>query len=402
MTSPSPANPDPLDTSLTRAGVEAAHKLITPLIHLTPVLTNATLDRLASTPRSASDLEGTEWAGRVPARPVLRFWFKCENFQKVGAFKARGAFHAIERLKQTPGWEEGGGRERGVVTHSSGNHAQALSLAALASSIPAHIIMPSTSTPSKIAATRTYSGRITFSGPSPESRASTTAHIQSLTRATFIPPYNHPHIILGAGTAALELLSQLPPQVSLNGIITPCGGGGLLSGTALTCSTTPTLVFGAEPTFQGADDCRRGLLSHTLIPDVHTTTIADGLRTPVGEIPWSIIHDRGLVRAVYGVSEADIKKAMRLVYERVKIVVEPSAVVGLAAALFNEEFRGVVEREGGEEGWDLGVIFSGGNVSLEALGGLLGEEGPGAGSGKGENGKGVDGKEDREADKLSV
>jgi threonine dehydratase len=121
---PAPHGTDMADPStappLTRESVQAAHKLIDPYIHKTPVLTNSTLNRLASTPRTAAELEGTEWAGRTPAKPVLRFWFKCENFQKVGAFKARGAFHAIERLKQEPGWAEGGGRERGVVTHSSG------------------------------------------------------------------------------------------------------------------------------------------------------------------------------------------------------------------------------------------------------------------------------------------
>lgn len=116
MADPSTAPP------LTRASVQAAHKLIEPFIHKTPVLTNSTLNRLASTPRTAAELEGTEWAGRTPAKPVLRFWFKCENFQKIGAFKARGAFHAIERLKQEPGWAENGGRERGVITHSSGEH----------------------------------------------------------------------------------------------------------------------------------------------------------------------------------------------------------------------------------------------------------------------------------------
>ncbi|KAK4121092.1 tryptophan synthase beta subunit-like PLP-dependent enzyme [Parathielavia appendiculata] len=358
---------------LTRESVQAAHKLIEPYIHKTPVLTNATLNRLASTPRTEAELEGTEWAGRAPAKPVLRFWFKCENFQKIGAFKARGAFHAIERLKQEPGWAERGGRERGVVTHSSGNHAQALSLAALTSSIPAHIIMPSTSSPAKIAATRSYGAHITFSGPTAPEREAVTSQILSQTNAAFIPPYDHPYIILGQGTAALELLSQTPTP--LDAIITPCGGGGLLSGTALACEGTRTLVFGAEPSLDGADDCRRGLLSHARVETVPAArTIADGLRTPVGKIPWSIIHDRGLVRAVYAVSEDEIRKAMRLVWERMKIVVEPSAVVGLAAALYNEEFRAMVERDGGKAGWDLGVVFSGGNVSLEMMGKLFAEE----------------------------
>ena len=142
----------------------------------------------------------------------------------------------------------------------------------------------------------------------------------------------------------------------------------MLSGTALSCEGTGIFVFGAEPEFEGADDCKRGLETGTRIESVKTLTIADGLRTPVGAWPWKVIHDRKLVRQMFSVTEEDIKRALRLVFERVKVVVEPSAVVGLATALFNEDFRRLVEKEGGEEGWDLGVVFSGGNVSLEALG----------------------------------
>ncbi|KAH6649802.1 tryptophan synthase beta subunit-like PLP-dependent enzyme [Chaetomium tenue] len=356
---------------LTRASVQAAHELIKPYIHQTPVLTNSTLDRLASTPRTEDELAGSEWAGRTPAKPVIRFWFKCENFQKIGAFKARGAFHAIERLKQEPGWAEGGGREKGVATHSSGNHAQAVSLAASIAKIPAHIVMPSTASPAKIAATRTYGANITFSGPNAPDREATVAKVIAETGARMVPPYNHPDIILGQGTAALELQSQLPPRHTLTAIITPCSGGGLLSGTALACEGTGILVFGAEPSLEGADDLRRSLLAGARIDSVTTTTIADGLRTPVGPIPWGVIYERGLVKGAYSVSEEEIRKAVRLVYERMKVVVEPSAVVGLAVALFNEEFRGMVEREGGEKGWDLGVVFSGGNVSLDKLGELI-------------------------------
>ena len=236
--------------------------------------------------------------------------------------------------------------------------------------------MPNNSSPLKIAATSGYGASITFSGPISPEREAALNQILTTTGARFIPPYNHPHIILGAGTAALELLSQIPPHTHLAGIITPIGGGGLLSGTALTCSTTSTLVFGAEPTLSGTDDCTRAFQSGTHIPTVPaSTTIADGLRTPVGLLPWSIIHTRKLVHSVYRVSEDEIKAALRLVWERMKIVVEPSAVVGLAVALFNEEFRGLVEREAGEKGWDLGVVFSGGNVSLEVVAGLFAEGG---------------------------
>jgi threonine dehydratase len=142
----------------------------------------------------------------------------------------------------------------------------------------------------------------------------------------------------------------------------------MLSGTALSCEGTGITVFGAEPEFEGADDCKRGLEQGKRIETVSTLTIADGLRTPVGAYPWTVIHDRKLVRTIFSVTEDQIKKAMRLVLERMKMVVEPSAVVGLAVALYNEDFRRIVEKEGGEEGWDLGLVVSGGNVSVEAMG----------------------------------
>ncbi|KAG9238117.1 pyridoxal-phosphate dependent enzyme [Amylocarpus encephaloides] len=365
---------------LTRSSVIDAHALIKKYIHLTPVLTNAFLNDLASNPQSAEALADTPWAGQKPANPKIRLWFKCENFQKVGAFKARGAFHALTRLMAEEGWEENGGRERGVVTHSSGNHAQALSLAAKTMGLPAHIVMPTISTPSKIVATKGYGANVIFSGSTSVEREAVVAEVVNDTGARLVPPYDHPDIMLGQGTLGIELQQQVGDMIKAQGgkngkgldaIITPCGGGGMLSGTALSCEGTGILVFGAEPEFEGADDCKRGLKTGTRIESVKTLTIADGLRTPVGAYPWTVIHDRKLVKAVYSVTEEQIVKALRLVLERVKIVVEPSSVVGLATALFNEEFRGMVGREAGESGWDLGVVVSGGNVSVEALGRLL-------------------------------
>ena len=145
----------------------------------------------------------------------------------------------------------------------------------------------------------------------------------------------------------------------------------MLSGTAISAEGTGIFVFGAEPSYEGADDCRRGLEAGKRVETVKTLTIADGLRTPVGAYPWTVIHDRKLVRQVFSVTEEQIKAALRLVLERMKVVVEPSAVVGLATALFNEDFRRLVEKEGGEDGWDLGVVFSGGNTSVEAIGKLF-------------------------------
>ncbi|KAK0638740.1 serine racemase [Cercophora newfieldiana] len=349
---------------LTRPSLLDAHALIQPYIHLTPVLTNSTLNTLASSP---SPSPSSPSASR-PAHPTIRFHFKCENLQRIGAFKARGAFHALLRLKSSPTFTP----SAGVVTHSSGNHAQALALAARTFSIPAHIVMPSISTPSKIAATAGYGARIIPSGSTSTEREAVVTEVIKETGAALIPPYDHADIILGQGTAGLELQAQVTPT-RLDAIIAPCGGGGLLSGTALSCEGTGIKVFGAEPEFEGADDARRAYYSETgeRIASVKTLTIADGLRTPVGAIPWSIIYERRLVAGMYAVTEDQIKAAMRLVYERMKIVVEPSAVVGLAVALYNEEFRAMVEKEGGEKGWDIGVIFTGGNVSLDALGKLF-------------------------------
>ncbi|KAI1657244.1 tryptophan synthase beta subunit-like PLP-dependent enzyme [Daldinia decipiens] len=367
---------------LTRASVAAARELIKPFVHRTPVVTSTSLSALAS----GADAD----AGK--ASPKLRLWFKCENFQKVGAFKARGAFHAIERLKQEPGWLEGGGAEKGVVTHSSGNHAQALALAARANGIPAHIVMPTISAPPKIAATKGYGAHVIFSGSTSVEREAVTAQVVEDTGARLVPPYDHPDIILGQGTLGLEFQEQVEALMmaeedeklgpgkktrrskkGLDAIIAPCGGGGMLSGVALSCEGTGIRVFGSEPSFQGADDAKRGYESGTRVEAVSSLTVADGLRTPLGRIPWSVIYERRLVSGFYSVSEADIIRALRLAYERLKVVIEPSSAVPLAVALYNEDFREMVEREAGEDGWDVGIVFSGGNVSLEALGKLFAE-----------------------------
>ncbi|KAM0167739.1 hypothetical protein ACHAPC_010195 [Botrytis cinerea] len=377
---------------LNRQSVLDAHELIKPHIHYTPVLTNKTIDDIASTPQTAEALKGTEWEGKEPAKPKIRLWFKCENLQRVGAFKVRGAFHALKRLEEAEGGVEaghgeGGWRQKGVVTHSSGNHAQALALAARELGIPAHIVMPTISTPSKIAATKGYGANVRFSGSTSVEREAMVEEVIKETGARLVPPYDHPDIMAGQGTLGLELAEQVRQLQSekgmggqdsqgvkgLDAIITPCGGGGMLSGVALSCEGTGIRVFGAEPEFQGADDGRRGFEQGKRIESVKSLTIADGLRTPVGKIPWSVIFERGLVQGMFAVTEEQIRKAMRLVVERMKVVVEPSACVGLAAVLFHEGFRTWLEGEGGESGCDVGVVFSGGNVGVEALGRLFGE-----------------------------
>jgi threonine dehydratase len=234
--------------------------------------------------------------------------------------------------------------------------------------VPAHIVMPTISTPSKIAATKGYGAKVIFSGSTSTEREAVVDEVIKETGARLVPPYDHPDIMLGQGTLGIELQEQVERMISeggeeqpncsfalkkkgekkkgLDAIIAPCGGGGMLSGTALSCEGTGILVFGAEPEFEGADDCKRGTEQGKRIETVKTLTVADGLRTPVGAYPWSVIYERKLVRQMFSVTEDQIKKALRLVLERMKLV----------------------EREGGEDGWDLGIVFSGGNVSVEVLG----------------------------------
>ncbi len=256
--------------------------------------------------------------------------------------------------------------------------------------MPAYIVMPTISAPPKIAATKGYGANVIFSGSTSDEREAVAARVLAETGARLVPPYDHPDIILGQGTMGIELQEQAARQMDegepgrapatgtvrkkqkgLDAIIAPCGGGGMLAGVALSAEGTGVTVFGAEPAFQGADDLRRGFETGQRVPAVSSLTIADGLRTPVGLHNWGIIYDRKLVRAVYAVTEDEIRAALRLVLERLKMVVEPSAAVPLAVALYNEDFRAMVEKEAGDEGWDLGIIFSGGNVSLETLGELF-------------------------------
>lgn len=264
--------------------------------------------------------------------------------------------------------------------------------------------MPTISTPSKIAATQGYGAEVIFSGSTSQEREAVVEDVIQRTGAVLVPPYDHPNILLGQGTMALELEEQVrdlvdeDPRLSvhsgrsehfnghvngttnsehkassdivprhLDAVITPLGGGGMLSGVATALSGTGTVVFGAEPSFEGADDGRRGLAAKERITSVKTLTIADGLRTPVGELTWTVISDPTKVRGVFAVSEEQILRTMKLVLERMKVFVEPSAVVGLAVCLYDEEFRHLVEKEGGEKGWDIGVILSGGNTTVEAI-----------------------------------
>jgi threonine dehydratase len=230
--------------------------------------------------------------------------------------------------------------------------------------------MPEISTPSKVASTKALGANVYFSGSTSEEREVVTNKVLASLEpgAIILPPYNHPDIILGQGTLALELEKQVEDLgAKLDAVIGPCGGGGMLSGVATAMHGTGIRVFGAEPNYQGANDAEIGLARGELVTSVDTLTIADGLRTPLGDITWSVISDKDKVKGVFSVTEDQIKAALRLLLERAKLFVEPSACVGLAVALYNEDFRSLVEKEAGHEGWNIGIVLTGGNTTVDFL-----------------------------------
>ncbi len=314
------------DYAATIDDIRAAAARIAPFAHRTPAMTCGTLDKLA---------------GR-------RLFFKCEQFQKAGAFKFRGACNAVMKLSE----DEAG---RGVVTHSSGNHAQALALAAKMRGIPAHIVMPKTASPVKRRAVEEYGGRVVLCEPTLAAREATAAAVQAETGAVLIPPYDHSDVIAGQGTAALELLEQIN---DLDALIAPVGGGGLMSGVCLAArAVNPNIqLFGAEPA--GADDAARSLAAGQRLPQTAPHTIADGLLTSLGEYTWPILRDH--LEAIITVDDEAIVAAMRLAWERAKLLIEPSTAVPLAAVL-SARFRALPGAA------RIGVILSGGNVNLDAL-----------------------------------
>ena len=306
--------------------IRAAAQRLEGLTHRTPVITCATLDRLAG--------------------PAL--FFKCENLQKVGAFKFRGACNAVMKLGPEAA-------ARGVVTHSSGNHAQALALAAKLPGIPAHIVMPRNASPVKRRAVEGYGGRVIECEPTLAARETTAAAVLAETGGTLIPPYDHPDVIAGQGTVALELLDQVP---GLDALVAPVGGGGLVAGISIAAKglNSSLRIFAAEP--RGADDAARSKAAGEFIPQTAPRTIADGLLTSLGERTWPIIRDQ--VERVILVGEEEIVSAMRLVWERAKLVIEPSAAVAVAAVL-TEEFRSLKGLQ------RVGIVLSGGNANLDEL-----------------------------------
>ncbi len=304
--------------------IQKAADRIKPYAHQTPILTCSALDHLI----------GAE------------IYFKCENFQKVGAFKFRGATNAVFSLMEKEA-------ANGVATHSSGNHAQALALAAQIRGIKAHIVMPNNAPDVKVNAVKSYGADITFCEATLKAREATLSQILDKTGAIFIHPYNDLRIIAGQATCAMEILNRLS---DLDYIMTPVGGGGLLSGTAVgTFYRAPNIrVLGAEP--ERADDAFRSFKSGQLIPSENPKTIADGLLTSLGDITFPIILNH--VSDILTVSEINIIKAMRFIWERMKIIVEPSAAVPFGSLLQHREYF---------KNKRICIILSGGNVDLNHL-----------------------------------
>lgn len=303
--------------------IKTAYNRINGDVHKTPVLTSTSIDSICG----------------------AKIFFKCENLQKVGAFKFRGATNAVLSLSQDQA-------QKGVATHSSGNHAAACALAAKKRGIKSYIVMPKNSPEIKKKAVADYGAEITFCEPTLAARETTLEKIVEKTGAHFIHPYNDFDVICGQGTAAFELVTEIE---NLDIVMTPVGGGGLLSGTSIAVKgMCDGKVVGTEPS--GADDAYRSFKSKTLIPSKNPKTIADGLLTSLGSLTFAVIINN--VDDIVTVEEATIIKAMRLVWERMKIIIEPSAAVPLAA---------ILEKKLEVRGKRVGIILSGGNVDLERL-----------------------------------
>jgi threonine dehydratase len=308
----------------TLSDISSAHKRIKSFIHRTPVLTSKQIDTIC----------GSE------------IYFKCENFQKAGAFKFRGATNAILQLTKEQ-------KKRGVITHSSGNHAGALSLAASMNGIKAHIVMPENAPAVKVDAVRGYGAEITFCKPTLQSREETARIIIEKTGAVLVHPYDNYNVICGQGTAAIELLEDIN---DLEIIVAPVGGGGLLSGTstAARAMNGKIKIAGAEPI--NANDAWKSFTSGVITPSVNPLTIADGLLTSLSKLTFSIIRKN--VDDIYTVKEESIIECMLLVWERMKIIIEPSSATVLAA---------IRENPGYFRGKKAGLIISGGNVDFRKL-----------------------------------
>jgi threonine dehydratase len=308
----------------TLADMMAAHERVKPYIHRTPVLTSTFINNLT----------GAE------------LFFKCENLQKAGAFKARGASNAVFGLTDEQA-------AKGVATHSSGNHGTCLSYAAGRRGIPCTVVMPHTAPQAKKDAVHGYGGRVVECEPSTTSREAVFAEVVAETGAEFVHPYNDPRVIAGQGTCSRELIEQID---GLDAVIAPIGGGGMISGTCLTLSNlAPNVkIYASEP--EQADDAARSFKAGHIIADDAPVTVADGLKVPLKDLTWHFVSN--YVTDILTTSEEEIVDAMKLIWKRMKIVMEPSSAVPLAAILKNKEIFA---------GKRVGVIITGGNVDLDAL-----------------------------------
>lgn len=306
------------------AEMQAARELIARHIHRTPVLTS----------RMLNELSGAE------------LFFKCENLQKAGAFKARGAANAVFSLTDAEA-------ARGVATHSSGNHGTCLSYAAGRRGIPCTVVMPRTAPQAKKDAVQGYGGRVVLCEPSTSSREAVFAQVVAETGAEFVHPYNDARVIAGQATCSAELIEQVE---GLDAVVAPIGGGGMISGTCLTLSNlAPNIkIYAAEP--EQADDAYRSFKAGHIIADDAPSTVADGLKVPLKDLTWHFVRNH--VTDVLTVSEEEIVDAMKLTWKRLKIVMEPSSAVPLAAILKNRDAFA---------GKRIGVIITGGNVDLDKL-----------------------------------
>lgn len=341
-----------MSLSVSFQDVRAAAERLTGIAQRTPVMRSRQLDALAN---------GTAHGRRAEAG--VRLLFKCENFQRVGAFKFRGAYNALSQLSEEQ-------KRRGVLTYSSGNHAQAIALASRLLGVGATIVMPSDAPSVKLAATRGYLAQRPVDGEGGVvvyDRATTTreelgARLAEEAGLTIVPPYDHPDVIAGQGTAALEFFEQVRELgEELDALFVPCGGGGLLSGCATVARhVRPACrVIGVEP--EAGDDATRSFRTKTLQTVKDPPTIADGARTPsLGRHTFPIVLER--VDDMMTVSDTEIVAAMKLVWERMKIVVEPTGALGVAAAL----------KRGAEAGRRIGIVLSGGNVDVEQIGAIFG------------------------------
>jgi len=302
----------------------AAHERIEPYIHRTPVLTSSYLDELTG----------------------ARLFFKCENFQKAGVFKARGASNAVFSLRDDM-------LDKGVATHSSGNHALSLAYAAGRRGIPCTVVMPHTAPQAKKDAVKGYGGKIVECEPSTSSREAVFADVAAASGAEFVHPYNDHRVIAGQGTCSRELIEQVE---ALDAVVAPIGGGGMVSGTCLTLSSLSpdTKIYAAEP--EQADDAMRSFKAGYIIADDAPETVADGLKVPLKNLTWHFVSN--YVTDILTVSEQEIIDAMKLTWKRMKIVIEPSSAVPLASIIRHKDIFA---------GKRVGVIITGGNVDLDLL-----------------------------------